>query len=177
MGPCYSHKLTLTAWVQFPVHFYTKCTIPTTMYLHSLGFIAWVSIPSMGPHHSHVPTFTAFHCTGSIPCMDDLFALRVLSIPLCTYIHCIGFNFLHRSPVLQCTYIHCISLCVFSSLCESSLPPCTYIHFIHCIGSIPCAGNLFALRALSPPPCNSFTTFHCLGFNSLYRSPPLPYTY
>ena len=143
-------------------------------HLHSLGFIAWVSIPSMGPHHSHVPTFTAFHCTGSIPCMDDLFVLRVLSIPLCTYIHYIGFNFLLRSPVLQCTYIHCISLCVFNSLCESSLPPFTYIHFIHCMGSIPCVGNLFALRALSPPPCNYIHYISLSGFQFTVLFPTTP---
>ena len=125
------------------------------MYLHSLHFTVCLS------HHSYIPTFIAFLCVCSIPCMGDLFALRLLSLPLCTYIHYIGFNFLHGSPVLQCTYIHCISLCEFefNSLCASPPGPCTYIHFIHCICSIPCVGNLFAL---SPPPCTYIYCVHCI---------------
>ena len=125
----------------------TSLAIPPPLYLHSLHFAAWNSIPCMGPHHSHVPTFTEFHCVGSIPCVGDHFALRALS----------------PSP---CTYINCVSLHGFQF---PAWVPTTY-----CVGSIPCVGDLFALRALFPPPCNYI---HCMGFKSLHESPPLPRTY
>ena len=44
-------------------HFYTKDTIPTTMYLHSLYFTAWISIHHKDPHHLYllcVPVCTQF---------------------------------------------------------------------------------------------------------------------
>ena len=92
----------------------------------------------------------------------DLFALRVISPPPCTYIHCMGFNSLHGSPALPCTCIHCI----------------------HCMGSIPCVCDLLTLRVLSSPPCTYIHWVLLHGFNSLCGWPlctngtiPLPCTY
>ena len=62
--------------------FCAKGTITITIYLHTLHFTVWVSILCMSPHHSDVPTSTAFHCMGTILCMGDLFAQRALSLSL-----------------------------------------------------------------------------------------------
>ena len=121
---------------------------------HVPTFTAWVSIPCMGSHHSHVLTFTAYHYVVSIPCVDDLLALRALSPPPCTYIHCMDFNSFHRSPSLPCTYIHCM-------------------------GSIPHVGDLlyYGHYPHHHVPVPTFTTFHCVSFNSLHGSLKLPWTY
>ena len=144
----------------------TKGTIPTTMYLHSRCFTAGVSIPSMGlltPMYLH----SLFHCMGSIPCVGDLFALRALSPPPCTYIHCMGFSSLHGSPPLPCTYIHCMG---FNSLHGSPPLPCTYIHYMD---------DPLHQWHFPHPHVPTFTVFTVLlhGFNSLCGFPPVPYTY
>ena len=61
------------------------------------------------------------------------------------------------------------------------MAPCIYPHHSHvptfstCMGSIPCVGDLFALRALSPPHC---TCIPCISLHgSLHESPPFPCTY
>ena len=125
--------------------FCTKGTIPTIMYLHLLHFILWVSIPCMAPYHSHVPPFTVFHCVGSIPCKADLFALRALSPPPCTYIHYIS-----------------LEGCQFPE-CDPTTP--MYLH------SIPCMGDLFTLRALSPLPCTYIPFVSLYGLHSLHGWP------
>ena len=85
-----------------------------------------------------------------IPCMGNLFELKTLSPPSCTYIHCIC--------CVNCMgSIPCIGN--FFALRPLSPPPCTYIHYIHCMGSIPCLGNLFAL----------------MNGSSVYRNTKKPY--
>ena len=94
------------------------CTYIYCISLCGFQFTAWSP-------HSHVPTFTVFPCTGSIPYMSDLFALRALSPPSHTYIHCMGFNSLCGSPPLPCFYIHCISL--HGSLHSLHAPQVTFV--------------------------------------------------
>ena len=48
-----------------------------------------VSLLQKGHHHNVIKLAT-FSCMGSIPLVDDLFVLRALSPPLCTYIGCIS---------------------------------------------------------------------------------------
>ena len=81
-------------------------------------------IPCVDPHHSHVPTFPVFPYVGSIACMGDLFTLRTLSPPPCTYIHCVGFNFLcgflySHVPTFTAFHcvVHCATACPSSHLC------------------------------------------------------------
>ena len=106
----------------------------------------------MNPYHSHVSTFTAIYCMGSIPCVYDLFAPRTLSPPPSTYIHCLGsihsmdphhthvptftvfssFTAWAQFTVFTSTiYLHSLcslhSLCGFNSLCGV---PTTNIHCV-----------------------------------------------
>ena len=41
----------------------------------------------------------------------------------------------------------------------------------------PCMGDLFALKPYPHHHVPTFTTIHCMGFNYLHGSPPLPCTY
>ena len=86
------HSLHFTAWFN-SLHAWPSCnkgTILATMYLHSLcSFIVFSRMGFSSLHWSPplpCPTFTAFHCVDSIPCMDDLFPMRELSPPPCTHI-------------------------------------------------------------------------------------------
>ena len=130
------------------------------MYLHSMCFPAWVSIPCIGLHHSLVPTFIAFHCMDSIPCMVELFALRAPFPPPCTYIYpdsLHGFQF----PVWVSTtpmYLHSLHFTVWVhsllgdlfALTTLSPPPYTYIPCILCVGPILCMGPQYQYSLCFP---------------------------
>ena len=123
----------------------------------------------MGLYHSHVLTLAAFPCVASNPYMGDLFVLRALSPPPCTYILCIP---LHGSPIPVSLH----SLHGFNSLHGElftlrplSTSSCTYIHYFSLHGSPPlrctyisCIGDLFALRAQSYHHVPTLAAFLCV---------------
>ena len=79
-------------------------------------------------------------------------------------------NWTHIGKHRECRYMGVVGIHTGNSLCSQC-------GFNSLWGSIPSMGDLFVLRALSPPPVPIFTAFHCVGFNSLHGSPPLSCTY
>ena len=127
----YLHSLQFTAWVQFPVYVtflhLEHCPPASSTYIHCMG-----SIHSMDPHHTHVPIFTVF---SSFTAWAQFIVFTVFTSTIYLYSLC---------------SLH--SLCGFNSLCGV---PTTSIHYVHCMDSIPCVDNLFALTSgLHPPPTN-----------------------
>ena len=131
------------------------------MYLHPLHFHVfpacfpvWVLqlLPCI-----YIPYFA---CVGSIPymssipCMGDLFALRALSPPPCTYIHCFIFSCMDDfSTEWHSPHHHVPTFPAFP--CIPSMVPCMCPHYSHVptLPCIHCLGDLFPQRAQSPQPC------------------------
>ena len=140
------HWIHCTAWVYFTLW------IPTTpMYLHSLcllhslhGFNSLCGSPL-------VP-YTYIHCIHCIYCIHSLHPIHCMGSPPPVFTACTVWTpfpawitFLHLwtlSPPPY-TYIYCI-LHGSNSLHGVTT---TNIHCVHCMDSIPCMGNLFALTS------------------------------
>ena len=82
------------------------------------------------------------------------------TIPIAMYLHWLCFTAWVSNPYMGLHYSH--------------VP--TFTEF-YCMGSIPCVGDLFALRDYPNHHVTIFTAFHCMVFNSSQGSPPLLCTY